>query len=66
MLKIGSLVLLWLSFLALWEECVKEWVFGVAVVVIFKHKSARKVKTVTHENSAFKTNNFLNIGIKST
>jgi hypothetical protein len=50
----------------LWEEYVKNWVFVVVVVVVFKHKSARKDKTVTHENSAFKANNFPSIGIKST
>jgi hypothetical protein len=32
-LEIVSLVLLWLSFLVLWEECVKDCVFAVAVVV---------------------------------
>lgn len=38
------------SFLVWWEECVKDWVFGVAVVVVFKQKSARKDNTATHKN----------------
>jgi hypothetical protein len=53
-------------FLVWWEEYVKDRVFGVAVVFISKHKSARKNKAATQKNSAFKTNNFLRFITKSS
>jgi len=41
-------------FLVWWEECVKDWVFGVAVIVVFKQKIARKDNTATHKTQHLK------------